>query len=56
MHLNYIFLENKNYHNDCIDDLVSIMKDQQRHFALVYLLFFNAQERFIVMRHLFLDF
>jgi hypothetical protein len=37
MDLNCIFSENKNDNNvnDCFDDLVSIMKDQQKQFSLV---------------------
>jgi hypothetical protein len=40
MYFNCIFLGNINDFNvnDCFDDLVSIMMDQQKHFALVLIL------------------
>jgi len=41
MNLNCIFLENKNHYNvndSCYNDLISILMDQQKNYALVYLL------------------
>ncbi|KAE9535088.1 hypothetical protein AGLY_008380 [Aphis glycines] len=39
--------KNKNYCNDCIDDLVSIMMDQQKHFAKLKL--FYSTYKFIIL-------